>query len=76
METEIKDAFLKAMSAYDALLIPTTIIPAPLLDQKNVNIEGKTIEVYSSLSRLTTAFDITGLPALISQQAWLILSCL
>jgi aspartyl-tRNA(Asn)/glutamyl-tRNA(Gln) amidotransferase subunit A len=61
---EIKDSFLKAMSVYDALLVPTTIIPAPLLDQKEVSIEGKTIEVYSSLSRLTTVFDITGLPAL------------
>jgi aspartyl-tRNA(Asn)/glutamyl-tRNA(Gln) amidotransferase subunit A len=61
---EIKDAFLKAMSEYDALLVPTTIIPAPLLNQKEVNIEGKTIEVYLSLSRLTTVFDITGLPAL------------
>jgi aspartyl-tRNA(Asn)/glutamyl-tRNA(Gln) amidotransferase subunit A len=61
---EIKDSLLKAMSEYDALLIPTTIIPAPLLDQKEVNIGGKTIEVYFSLSRLTTVFDVTGLPAL------------
>jgi aspartyl-tRNA(Asn)/glutamyl-tRNA(Gln) amidotransferase subunit A len=61
---EIKDAFLKAMSGYDALLVPTTIIPAPFLDQKEVNIEGKSIEVYLSLSKLTTVFDTTGLPAL------------
>jgi aspartyl-tRNA(Asn)/glutamyl-tRNA(Gln) amidotransferase subunit A len=61
---KIKDAFLKAMSGFDALLVPTTIIPAPFLDQKEVNIEGKTIDVYSSLSKLTTVFDITGLPAL------------
>ena len=61
---EIKDAFLKAMSEFDALLVPTTIIPAPFLDQKEVSIEGKTIEVYSCLSKLTTVFDITGLPAL------------
>ena len=61
---EIKDAFLKTMSGYDALLVPTTIIAAPFLNQKEVNIEGKTIEVYLSLSKLTTVFDITGLPAL------------
>jgi aspartyl-tRNA(Asn)/glutamyl-tRNA(Gln) amidotransferase subunit A len=61
---KIKNAFLKAISEYDALLVPTTIIPAPFLDQMEVNIEGKTREVYSSLSRLTTVFDITGLPAL------------
>jgi aspartyl-tRNA(Asn)/glutamyl-tRNA(Gln) amidotransferase subunit A len=61
---DIRDAFLKAMSEYDALLVPTTIIPAPFLDQKEVNIEGKTAEVYSCLSKLTTVFNITGLPAL------------
>jgi aspartyl-tRNA(Asn)/glutamyl-tRNA(Gln) amidotransferase subunit A len=60
----IKDAFLKAMLECDALLVPTTIIAAPLLDQKDVNIEGETAEVYFSLSRLTTAFNITYLPAL------------
>ena len=60
----IKNAFLKAMSEYDALLVPTTIIPAPFLDQNEVNIKGKPTEVYLSLSRLTTVFDITGLPAL------------
>jgi aspartyl-tRNA(Asn)/glutamyl-tRNA(Gln) amidotransferase subunit A len=61
---EINDAFLNGMSEYDALLVPTTIIPAPLLDQNDVNIEGKTTEIYLSLSRLTTVFDITDLPAL------------
>jgi aspartyl-tRNA(Asn)/glutamyl-tRNA(Gln) amidotransferase subunit A len=61
---EIKNAFLKAMSEYDALLVPTTIIPAPFLNEKEVNIEGKTIDVHSCLSMLTTVFDITGLPAL------------
>ncbi|MFL6502844.1 MAG: amidase [Nitrososphaera sp.] len=61
---EIKEAFLNGMSEYDALLVPTTIIPASFLDQNEVNIEGKTMEVYFSLSRLTTVFDITDLPAL------------
>jgi aspartyl-tRNA(Asn)/glutamyl-tRNA(Gln) amidotransferase subunit A len=61
---EIREAFLKAMVEYDALMVPTTIIPAPFLDQKEVEIKGKTIEVYFSLNRLTTVFDITGLPAL------------
>jgi aspartyl-tRNA(Asn)/glutamyl-tRNA(Gln) amidotransferase subunit A len=61
---EIKDAFLKAMSGYDALLVPTTIIPAPFLDQKEVKIEGNTTEIYLSLNKLTTVFDITSLPSL------------
>jgi aspartyl-tRNA(Asn)/glutamyl-tRNA(Gln) amidotransferase subunit A len=60
----IKDAFLKGMTEYDALLVPTTFIPAPFLNQNEVNIKGKPTEVYLSLSWLTTVFDITGLPAL------------
>ena len=65
MRKEIRAAFLKAMADYDALLVPTTIIPAPLLDQTTVNINKKdTIEVYEALTRLTTVFDITGLPAM------------
>jgi aspartyl-tRNA(Asn)/glutamyl-tRNA(Gln) amidotransferase subunit A len=65
MRKEIRTAFLKAMTDYDALLVPTTIIPAPMLDQMTVNINEKdTIEVYQALSRLTTVFDITGFPAM------------
>jgi aspartyl-tRNA(Asn)/glutamyl-tRNA(Gln) amidotransferase subunit A len=61
---EIKTAFLKSMTDYDALLVPTTIIPAPLLDDTTVKINEDTIEVYEALSRLTTVFNITGLPAM------------
>jgi aspartyl-tRNA(Asn)/glutamyl-tRNA(Gln) amidotransferase subunit A len=65
MRKEIRTALLKAMTDYDALLVPTTIIPAPMLEQTTVNINEKdTIEVYQALSRLTTVFDITGLPAM------------
>ena len=38
---EIREALLKAMSGLDGLLVPTTIISAPLLDQKEVIISGK-----------------------------------
>jgi aspartyl-tRNA(Asn)/glutamyl-tRNA(Gln) amidotransferase subunit A len=61
---QIKEEFLKAISKYDALLVPTTIIPAPFLDEKEVTIEGKNMEVYFSLSRLTYVFDVIGFPAL------------
>lgn len=64
LRMEIKTAFLKAMTDYDALLVPTTIIPAPLLDDTTIKINEDTIEVYQALSRLTTVFDITGLPAM------------
>ena len=62
MRKEIRTAFLDAMKEYDALLVPTTIIPAPMLDQSTVNINGDAIEVYQALSRLTTVFDLLGYP--------------
>ncbi len=61
---EIRQSFLNALEGFDAMLVPTTIISAPLPDQDKVEIAGKTYDVYPSLSRLTTVFDITGLPAL------------
>ncbi|HET6640552.1 MAG TPA: amidase [Nitrososphaeraceae archaeon] len=64
MRRELRTALLNAMKDYDALLVPTTIIAAPLLDQNTVIINGNNTEVYQALSRLTTIFDITGLPAL------------
>ena len=65
MRNEIRTAFLEAMKDYDALLVPTTIISAPKLDQTMVNINEKNaMEVYNALSRLTIVFDITGLPAM------------
>jgi aspartyl-tRNA(Asn)/glutamyl-tRNA(Gln) amidotransferase subunit A len=64
MRRELRSALLNAMKDYDALLVPTTIIAAPLLDQNTVNINGNNTEVYQALSRLTTVFDITGLPAM------------
>jgi aspartyl-tRNA(Asn)/glutamyl-tRNA(Gln) amidotransferase subunit A len=60
----LKSAFLKSMKDLDGLVVPTTPISAPLLDQKIVDINGKSLEVYQALSRLTTVFDVTGFPAL------------
>ena len=64
MRRELRTALMNAMKNYDALLVPTTIIAAPLLEQNTVIINGNNTEVYQALSRLTTVFDITGLPAM------------
>lgn len=61
---KLKSAFLKSMKGLDGLVVPTTGIAAPLLDQKMVDINGKSLEVYQVLSGLTTVFDVTGLPVL------------
>lgn len=60
----LKSAFLKSMKGLDGLVVPTSAIPAPLMDQKVVDIKGQSLEVYEVLSRLTTVFNVTGLPAL------------
>jgi aspartyl-tRNA(Asn)/glutamyl-tRNA(Gln) amidotransferase subunit A len=52
------------MKGLHGLVVPTTGIAAPLLDQKMVDINGKSLEVYQVLSGLTTVFDVTGLPVL------------
>ncbi len=61
---ELKDDFLRAMKGLDGLLVPTTAISAPRLEETSIEINGKNTEVYIALSRLTTVFDITGLPSL------------
>ena len=61
---ELKEDFLRAMNGLDGLLVPTTAISAPLLEETSIDINGKNTEVYIALSRLTTVFAITGLPSL------------
>lgn len=64
IKDKIKESFLKAMNGLDALLVPTTIIPPPLLDQKAVKIGNKELRVYDALSRNTIGFSVAGLPVL------------
>jgi aspartyl-tRNA(Asn)/glutamyl-tRNA(Gln) amidotransferase subunit A len=61
---ELTDDILRAMKGLDGLLVPTTAISAPRLEDTSININGKSTEIYIALSRLTTVFDITGLPSL------------
>jgi aspartyl-tRNA(Asn)/glutamyl-tRNA(Gln) amidotransferase subunit A len=61
---KLRSAFLMSMKGLDGLIVPTTGISAPLLDQNNVDINGQRLEVYQILSRLTTVFDVTGMPVL------------
>jgi aspartyl-tRNA(Asn)/glutamyl-tRNA(Gln) amidotransferase subunit A len=61
---KLRSAFLMSMKGLDGLIVPTTGITAPLLDQKTVDISGQSLEVYQVLSRLTTVFDVTGMPVL------------
>jgi aspartyl-tRNA(Asn)/glutamyl-tRNA(Gln) amidotransferase subunit A len=46
------------LNVYDALILPTTPIPAPVLEGENA------LECARQLTRFTAPFNLTGLPAL------------
>ncbi|RPI04439.1 MAG: amidase, partial [Zetaproteobacteria bacterium] len=48
----------------DALLTPTTPIPAPRTDERDATVEGATDDVRAWLTRCTRPFNLTGHPAL------------
>jgi aspartyl-tRNA(Asn)/glutamyl-tRNA(Gln) amidotransferase subunit A len=51
-------------TAIDIFVTPTTPTPAPLLDQKKINIAGKDEDVRLASTRLVRAFNYLGEPAL------------
>jgi aspartyl-tRNA(Asn)/glutamyl-tRNA(Gln) amidotransferase subunit A len=57
-QTEVKRRCELLFDEYDALLLPTTPIPAPVLEGENA------IERARQLTRFTAPFNLTGLPAL------------
>jgi len=54
----------RALSGYDALLLPTVPIPAPPLGASSVEIDGVNEPVRNVMLRLTQLFNITGHPAI------------
>ncbi len=48
----------------DALLMPTTPIPAPRTDEREVTVDGVTDDVRAWLTRCTRPINLTGHPAL------------
>jgi aspartyl-tRNA(Asn)/glutamyl-tRNA(Gln) amidotransferase subunit A len=61
---ELKNEFVDLLGKHDVLVMPTTPIVAPGFEDKSVNINGQTLQIYQALSRQTIAFDSTGLPAI------------
>ena len=61
---ELRTEFVRVLKNFDILIVPTTPLTAPGFDEQTVNIGGKTLQIYQALSRLTIAFDSTGLPAI------------
>ena len=60
----IIEEFHAAFQKVDVLATPTIPIPAPRIDQSEVNIAGQSISVLSAIWRNTYPINLTGSPAL------------
>ena len=53
-----------ALAGYDALLLPTVAVPAPVLGTESVRIGNREEPIRNVMLRLTRLFNITGHPAI------------
>ena len=60
----LMEGFASSMKDYDVMAVPTTSIPAPTIGQTSAEIDGKHVDVYTALNRLTLPFNFVGFPAL------------
>jgi aspartyl-tRNA(Asn)/glutamyl-tRNA(Gln) amidotransferase subunit A len=61
---ELRNDFMRLLGDENVLIIPTTPIAAPTFNEQTIEIGGKTLQIYQTLSRQTIAFDSTGLPVI------------
>jgi aspartyl-tRNA(Asn)/glutamyl-tRNA(Gln) amidotransferase subunit A len=61
---KIRKQFLLLFTHIDFMLLPTTIITAPLFSDSNVHIEGRFFSIRNALLRNTFLFNSIGFPAL------------
>jgi aspartyl-tRNA(Asn)/glutamyl-tRNA(Gln) amidotransferase subunit A len=61
--SEFRATMTKAFGQFDALITPTTPIPAPRIGETNVSFGSSRTDVYTALVRQTQPFNVTGLPA-------------
>jgi len=62
--TVLRRAVDKALDGCDALLLPTLPIPAPVLGEASVDVDGTQEPVRAAMLRLTQLFNISGHPAI------------
>ena len=60
----LSEAVDRALLGCDALLLPTQPIPAPILGEVSVDVDGAREPVRAAMLRLTQLFNITGHPAI------------
>ncbi len=61
---EVRDACLRAMGSADVLLTPTLPCVPPAIGHATLMVEGRTLPAVAMLTRFTSPFNLTGLPAL------------
>jgi aspartyl-tRNA(Asn)/glutamyl-tRNA(Gln) amidotransferase subunit A len=61
--TELRKNMMKILEDLDAIITPTTPIPAPKISETDVSIGSFKTDIYSTLVRQTLPFNVTGLPA-------------
>ncbi|WP_277962724.1 amidase [Pseudomonas sp. RIT-To-2] len=60
---ELTAAITRYFDDFDVLVMPTLPITAPMLDQREVAIDGSMVNVRDAVLSLTSTWNITGLPA-------------
>lgn len=63
-KTRFRRDMLAVCNAFDALLTPGVLIPAPSLEARSVEIEGREVKLLPAMVSATSPFNLTGQPAL------------
>ncbi len=64
LRIEIKNELLKILDEHNAVVTPTTLIPAPKIGEEKINLDGEETDIYTALTNMTILFNITGVPAI------------
>ena len=63
-KSRFRHDMLAVCNAFDALLTPGVLIPAPSLEARSVEIEGREVKLLPAMVSATSPFNLTGQPAL------------
>lgn len=65
LELKVRREFAEAFEHADVLFAPTTVFPAPRIDDEEIAVEGGALDVHGGgCARLTMPVNVAGLPAL------------
>lgn len=61
--SEFRSASITTFGQFDAIITPTTPVPAPKIGETNVPLGTSQTDIYTALVRQTLPFNVSGLPA-------------